>query len=712
MYEITIDITDTVLGSSYVVTDGTPGYPTIATAEKTIMVEGLPEYAVIQGVVLTCTVYTSSGYPQISQINSKDVEAGGWRTVDLSDLITGNGQFTLPYRYQSYAQTQAADGRYTNYLMIRSQTVIITFESGEPPVPPRPPVTTPESTHICLYEPDATDYESNGIAILHPTECIVTEEAGGDYSLSITMPLDFNDLRWQLIRVGSVIKAPVPQTTTPTVTLANASFWRVVRATKVYQRPYVSYTQSANKTTDNSSVFNWKAWSPYSAGDVCIYNGVIYKCISDRGNVNWGAPPSTSGAAGIWTPVGSITSGEKTTKTTSSTTVQTPTLASLVVGEVITNTADYNSSWMRVKTSAGVEGYVQKDDCEYYSDSASGSTIAARVIRMQCFRVYSVSISTDGRELTADALHISYDLGQTMLGACEVIGAAPASAIAILQASELTEEPDKRLMATDLTEPLVTADWSWGSALDAVLDPDEGIVAKLKAKLIRDNQDFFILNNDRTPSGYRISAGVNLIGVDWDRDMSEVITRIIPVAKDASGNPYLLADVYVDSPMIGDYPLPRAEVLEVDAQIGKKGINADGEEKTSLTEAEVIELMQVQAAKRFSEDKADHVNNTVSIEFQHLPDTEEYAEYRALANVHIYDTVLVTCPQIGLSEYLQVTGYEWDCTNPERGHYRSITLGDELRGNSWPTPGYRIKDGSLQLTKLTASARAKITGNN
>lgn len=704
MNELTFTIADFSLRSGYMVSGGNPGTPTLATETKTVTVM-LEEGQTVTGASIRATLSAPATWAALSNIGGQHAEPGGTRDIDLSAIITGAGTFSIEFSFRANGTKQAVDGAYSSYLQYSGIVIRVQYD-GEP-VPVPPPVTSPETKRICVFAPDSTDFSSNGEAILHPTSCIISEDAGGDYSLTITCPIDSDDLRWQYLQPGAVIKAPVPHTATPTVTLADSSFVYVNTATKLYTRPYIGYTETQNQTTSNSTAFQWIRGKPYAIGDVVINAGGIFKRVQTSARINWLSPPGNTNTP-QWMLVGVVATGKKTTKSEKTKVVNTPTLATLAVGDILTKTASYSLAWIRVRTAGGVEGYVQTAHVQEYGDASGGATIAPRDIRSQCFRIYAVNISTDAKEITAEAQHISYDMAQTMLGVCKMTGAAPSSAIAIIQGAEITEEPDTRLIATDLEEPLVTGDYSWSNALDALLNPDNGVVGTTKCKLIRDNHDFFLLKDDKTWSGYRISAGVNMISVDYDKDMSDVVTRVIPVAKDANGDPYLLEEIWLDSPSIGDYPIPRCEVLDIGAQIGKKGVDADGVEQTRLTEEQVIELMHVAAAKRFAEDKADHVAVSVQVEFQHLPDTVEYESISALQNVHLYDMVLVTCKQIGLDEYLQVTGYEWDCTNPDKPRYTSVTLGDTQRRNEWKTPGYKIADGSVQYDKLTPAAKNRL----
>ena len=60
--------------------------------------------------------------------------------------------------------------------------------------------------YISVYAPNEVDFSHNGLRILIPTECTITEVLNGEYSLSITHPRDEWGC-WKYIRENYIIKA-------------------------------------------------------------------------------------------------------------------------------------------------------------------------------------------------------------------------------------------------------------------------------------------------------------------------------------------------------------------------------------------------------------------------------------------------------------------------------------------------------------------------
>jgi phage minor structural protein len=75
---------------------------------------------------------------------------------------------------------------------------------------------------ICVYSQDATDFSGNGLCVLTPTACTVTETLNGEWELSMVHPLDDRD-KWTYLQTGNIIRAPVPAAMTPRVKMSAIS---------------------------------------------------------------------------------------------------------------------------------------------------------------------------------------------------------------------------------------------------------------------------------------------------------------------------------------------------------------------------------------------------------------------------------------------------------------------------------------------------------
>ena len=625
------------------------------------------------------------------------------------------------------------------------------------------------------------------LGILNPTECMITEEAGGDYSLSMTHPIDDKDI-WTLLKNDRLIQAPVPVHIVPAIRMEAVSYWTTTRSTPLWRvLPYIVRVQpTGGQGTGGGVDLYWNSWTHYSIRATVRYGSPqnsyysIYYCVKDNVNQNPVNNPD------YWSYKGRGTNDEPDSQTQQESVINKPGIkeADLAAGTALVKIQDYNGTYMRVtctlQSGKKTEGYVAIADCELRGDSqeigsgevwtmtaeshiylepktyathneemhigdtyttirhhdeiwnygtsdvsghtgyflraASELTTPApdppetyyateeRVITSQLFRIYSVNVSMDN-EVHIEARHLSYDMESKGIGVCSMSEASPPMAVDIVRTAILGD--DDRKMITNATQEVdgtVTGEWSWTNGINALLEPDKGIGFQLKAQIIRDNDDIFLLRNTVINTVYHIMYGVNLLGVDWTEDYDGVITRIIPKGKTQQGDDLFLPDTpYIDSPFIGQYVFPHVEVLDVDCQVGKDHEKSDGTKET-WTEQLCYEEMRKQAGERFTKDECDIPETTVTVEFLKLGDTEEYKQYRGAENLGLYDWVRVYHPEIGMDFTLQVIGYEWDAI---KQRYTSISLGRAYAkaGHGRQISAWEISNQAVHLETLSTELR-------
>ena len=552
---------------------------------------------------------------------------------------------------------------------------------------------------ICLFDKmSASNTGGNGICTLDPTVCTVSEVAGGSYELHMEHPMDSNG-KYLLLAEDMIIKAPVPRKVVPEITLPETKVWKVTTATSlysklpVYKKKQGSVSQKDYKNTYNdptSKLFN--QGSTYSAGSIVTvykYPGVyvIYK--ADKGST--GVTPG--GDSSIWKQVGLIDPNGQGTNTDNPTYDPGVIAESLAVGAVLSKIADFNGSYIQVKSGNGNVGYVARDCCEEQTITEAGEVIPAQTITEQAFRIYNVEAEDDTQTVIVDAKHISYDFIGNALYDCKLSEADPQAAISLLKGSLMYE--DTRVIACNITGKTITKDWSYKNPINALLDPDDGLVPVLKAMLVRNNNNFFILDGSNPQTGITIDYGVNMRGVSWSRSSENVITRIVPRCKNGDNTYLYLESINVDSPNINLYPFPKIEVLNCNYQVGKEFEKPDGT-KVTMTEQSCREQMLADAQKRFDEDHVDTILIELEVEFVLLGDTEEYKQYKDLQSVNLYDMITINTGKSAITTTAQVSEYEYDCILKR---YNSIKLGTISTFNR-RLAGYRLCNNSIGIDKL------------
>lgn len=655
--------------------------PSVERAKKTIEVVGIPEDAVIDSAVLTVHCTSGLGGPQQLSVNGNNLQ--GNRTNTVSMTVTGNGPIELEFVFQDYGRDNMSDGRHYGEMVFSEIVLTVTYTGAPPSEDPDDPDTglpKNESTGICLYAPDAVDFTDNGIGILRPLTCVVSEEAGGQYELTLEMAID--GPMWEHITTEGIIKAPVPVIHTDAFQMSGAEYWKIkATASNV---PVKSRVPTITRTDDTGQYAEWEHAGRYHRGDKVAWQGKVWQYTG----VDFpdGAKTTAPGTSGYWVDVTTYSTKYNDGKT----------LATLQRNEVFTKIDDAGSSWMRVKTGGGIEGYIESRYAEYYDDA--DSYVPARTIRSQCFRIYRIEKDSQTRTVKVSARHLSYDFERTFLAQCSQQGVTVPTALSIIRSAMTID--DNRQLITNITEETVDLDCSWDNGITALLNPDTGIAAQLQAKVLRDNEDFFILQDDHTDHNFTIRYSKNMRSVRWTIDTSSMATRIIPHCKAADDTDLLLPEQYVDSPLINEYPIIYTEALSINAKVGEKG-TVGGQEIEHLTEEQCCQLMREEAQKRYDEDHADEPEITVDVDLVMLGSTEEYAEYRDAEILYMYDTVRVIHPGLGIDARCFLTGYEFDAIHK---HYTRLTLTNARRQQMSATAGYELKNNSIRFEKLSQTA--------
>lgn len=72
---------------------------------------------------------------------------------------------------------------------------------------------------ICVYPANCTDFSTNGLGVVNPQSCIVTETLNGEWELTLVHPIDETG-KWQRLMEGCILRAPVPAAMTPRVQIS------------------------------------------------------------------------------------------------------------------------------------------------------------------------------------------------------------------------------------------------------------------------------------------------------------------------------------------------------------------------------------------------------------------------------------------------------------------------------------------------------------
>lgn len=535
---------------------------------------------------------------------------------------------------------------------------------------------------ICVFDIGNEKYTGNGDAVLIPTEAKVKMVAGGNYDLTMTHPMD-PDGKWRHLVPGAVLRVPVPEEEIENAFAGmDVDVYKVSTATDLREGP-----------TEPETI-NYPAWSEttaatggYSVGSKVSFGQKNYQCTyMDSGSIEARVIPSNSS---WWTEIPRTTPGAAV-------------LVSLPVDSELYFVENVDSSWYKMSTYYGIVGYVKTDKVTYDRHLTPSET-KPRIITDQLLRITNATADTKGKTVSVTAQHVSYDLNGVIIKDISIAVASPGMALARIVDGFMIPYPGTIATNLDSEEHgTYTGDIKGKSGMYALLDPDKGIVGTFDAAFKRDNWDLFVMEKTNTDRGFQLRRQKNLLGVNWTRKSDGLINRVVPVAKHEGGEDLYLPEVWIDSPDISDYPVIRMEMLSMKEQVGKDKGTGDG---SVWTEEELQDEMRARAAERFSVDRVDQVITEVTVDFEMLGATAEYAALKPLEKVLLYDKVTVIDETIGLDTQLTVTELEWDALKKK---VTSIKISNAEDHGSRSVTGYNVQSKSIGWSKLTDEVQGDI----
>ena len=562
---------------------------------------------------------------------------------------------------------------------------------------------------IILYEKDTTSFSNNGICILDPVSCEVHEVVGGQYELELQHPLD--DLGKHLMLTEErLIKAPVPPTFIPETIMPQLDVIKTTEQVTLYSKVPVTKYNNPNwrilrTVAANQGAYTYVGSSYYNAGAVVLaLGGGVFR--AKTGNLN--SPTSSPD----WEFLGGINDVNSTVDGGS-------VVATLAANTKVYKIADAaGGTYINVRTQDGKTGFISAESCttttEHYQE-----TIPSQTITEQVFRIYEVASDDDNALLTVRAKHISYDYARNGLYECKVTNVTPAEAIAAIQSAYMMDE--SRRIACNISSGEITGDWSFKNPLNALLDPDNGLLKAMNAKLIRNNDDFFLLDDSTPVNGISIEYGVNMQGVRWSRNIENTVTRIIPRSGN-SENGYIYIENggrisggsvqdqgknYVESEIADTFAKPIILPLNCSYTVGQEYEQPDGT-KVTYDESTVKAKMLQDALDKFIKDGVDGADISLDVEFILMGDTEEYKQYRGLQRVNLYDMITVKTGRSGIVARARVIEYYWDCLT---NRYNRVVVG-KIDSFSKRIPGYRVVNESVTYEKLSPDLINRILTDN
>lgn len=205
--------------------------------------------------------------------------------------------------------------------------------------------------------------------------------------------------------------------------------------------------------------------------------------------------------------------------------------------------------------------------------------------------------------------------------------------------------------------------------MDAINGKDEPtFVQRWGGEILYDN--YKIIINDRVGGRYgtEIRYGKNMDGIKYHLDMSDVITRIVPVAY--NGHMLYGEEPWVDSSNINKY----AKIYTKEVKFDDIKLTEDAQEdELSYGTIEELRAALIKKCEEMFDAGADIPSVTIEINMIDLSYTDEYKSFKILETIGLGDTVTCYHSGLGISTESRVIELEWDGILNKPG---KVKLGD------------------------------------
>ena len=198
------------------------------------------------------------------------------------------------------------------------------------------------------------------------------------------------------------------------------------------------------------------------------------------------------------------------------------------------------SSWYKMLTPDGKQGYMSTDWLQYVrtevtpgQGEAVNEVVEARQLRDQPFRIYRVVPELD--KITVYARHVFYDLMDNMIRKYEPSSSTTGAAVVQNISSQCLSEHDFTFYS-DLDSTAEEVVFENVNPVDAILGATAALWRSTAASWRGTGLMCFIVKRVGSDTDVQIRQRKNLLGVSYDVDLTDVVTRIMPTGEDRDGN--------------------------------------------------------------------------------------------------------------------------------------------------------------------------------
>lgn len=262
----------------------------------------------------------------------------------------------------------------------------------------------------------------------------------------------------------------------------------------------------------------------------------------------------------------------------------------------------------------------------------------------QLFRIVNVIKTYEKIEITA--LHIFYDLLNNFLA--DVYPQNKNGQNFLQHLLDNTNFETNFTAVSDITD-LRTARYVRRNPVEAIMgDIDNSMVRIFGGELKRNNFTINFLSRVGEDKGVKLLYGKNITGINISIDITEMATRVVPQGY----NGLLLPELYVDSPLINNYPTPKILKMEFDDVVYDPNM-----EEAYHNIEDAYQALRDKVNEQYSLG-LDKPRINIDVDWVELSKTNEYKQYSYLETVRLGDTIYADI--LGIIYTARVISTEYD----------------------------------------------------
>lgn len=270
----------------------------------------------------------------------------------------------------------------------------------------------------------------------------------------------------------------------------------------------------------------------------------------------------------------------------------------------------------------------------------------------QLFRIYDVEKTEE--EVIAKARPIFFDSAKD----CFLMDVRPDGKNG-QQALSIMMTGSKYQGESDITTGS-TAYFVRRNLMDALNGEDSPtFVQRWGGEILYDNYKVIINERAGSDCGTEVRYGKNIKGASYHVDMSEVITRIIPIAYNGRGMSG--KEPWVDSAEISKYATVYTKEMKFDNIKLKSDASGENEGDIICKNQAELDARLMAACQKQYEAGADKPKISINISLANLKGTEEYKEFERLETIGLGDTVHCHHQVLDVTTEARAIEIEWDC---------------------------------------------------